>query len=96
MVSNIVHPEMKPFNIAQNGIAKLFRNLKWIQSSTFRQYISPRIPKELADEIAPIHQLMYQYVDTGKVVKALHTAKVRFTQLNLSRFTDFTEYLQCK
>jgi hypothetical protein len=45
--------------------------------SIYFQYISPRILKELADEISPLLQLIYtKSLDTGEVPADWHTANV--------------------
>ena len=76
MDPNIIHPKMTPFNITQNGIVKLLKNLNPYKAQG-PDNISPRILKELADEIAPLLQLIYQKsLDTGEVPKDWRTANV--------------------
>ena len=76
MDPNIVHPEITPFNITQNGITKLLKNLNPYKAQG-PDNISPRILKELADEISPLLQLIYQKsLDTGEVPKDWRTANV--------------------
>ena len=57
---------MKSFNITTNGITKLLKNLNHYKAQG-SDNISPRILKELADEISPLLQLIYtKSLDTGE------------------------------
>ena len=53
MDPSIKHQTMKPFNITTNGIIKLLKNLNPYKAQE-PDNISPRILKELADEISPL------------------------------------------
>ena len=67
---------MKPFNITTNGIIKLLKNLNPYKAQE-PDNISPRILKELADEISPLIQLIYtKSLDTGEVPADWRTANV--------------------
>jgi hypothetical protein len=67
---------MKPFNITTNGIVKLQKNLNPYKAQG-PDNISPRILKELADEISPLLQLIYTTsLDTGEVPADWRTANV--------------------
>ena len=58
MDPSIKHQTMKPFNITINGITKLLKNLNPYKAQG-PDNLSPRILKELADEISPLLQLIY-------------------------------------
>ena len=76
MDPSIKHQTMKPFNITTNGIIKLLKNLNPYKAQE-PDNISPRILKELADEISPLLQLIYtKSLDTGEVPADWHTANV--------------------
>ena len=76
MDPSIKHQTMKPFNITTNGIIKLLNNLNPYKAQG-PDNISPRILKELADEISPFLQLIYtQSLDTGEVPADWRTANV--------------------
>ena len=67
---------MKPFNITTNGIIKLLKNLNPYNAQG-PDNISPRILKELADDISPLLQLIYtKSFDTGEVPADWRTANV--------------------
>ena len=73
---SIKHQKMKPFNITTNGIIKLLKNLNPYKAQG-PDNISPRILKELADEISPLLQLIYtKSLDTGEVPADWRTANV--------------------
>ena len=76
MHPSIKHQTMKPFNITTNGIIKLLKNLNPYKAQG-PDNISPRILKELADEISPLLQLIYtKSLDTGEVPADWRTANV--------------------
>ena len=76
MDPSIKHQTMKPFNITTNGIIKLLNNLNPYKAEE-PDNISPRILKELADEISPLLQLIYtKSLDTGEVSADWRTANV--------------------
>ena len=53
------HQTMKPFNITTNGITKLLKNLNPYKAQG-PDNLSPRILKELADQISPLLNLSTQ------------------------------------
>ena len=59
MDRSIKHQTMKPFNITTNGIIKLLKNLNPYKAQG-PDNSSPRILKELADEISPVSNLSTQ------------------------------------
>jgi hypothetical protein len=61
MDPSIKHQTMKSFNITTNGITKLLKNLNHYKAQG-SDNISPRILKELADEIC------FQYISSMTVV----------------------------
>ena len=76
MDPSIKHQTMKPFNITTNGITKLLKNLNPYKAQG-PDNLSPRILKELADEISPLLQLIYtKSLDTGEVPADWRTANV--------------------
>ena len=76
MDPSIKHQTMKPFNITTNGIRKLLKNLNPYKAQG-PDNLSPRILKELADEISPLLQLIYtKSLDTGEVPADWRTANV--------------------
>ena len=76
MNPSIKHQTMKPFNITTNGITKLLKNLNPYKAQG-PDNLSPRILKELADEISPLLQLIYtKSLDTGEVPADWRTANV--------------------
>jgi hypothetical protein len=61
------HPNMKSFDITCNGITKLLKQLNPYKAPG-PDNISPRILKELATDISPLLQLIFQKsLDTGVV-----------------------------
>ena len=76
MDPSIKHQTMKPFNITTNGIRKLLKNLNPCKAQR-PDNLSPRILKQLADEISPLLQLIYtKSLDTGEVPADWRTANV--------------------
>jgi hypothetical protein len=76
MDPSIKHQTMKPFNITTNGIRKLLKNLNPCKAQG-PDNLSPRILKQLADEISPLLQLIYtKPLDTGEVPADWRTANV--------------------
>ena len=68
---------MKPFNITTNGITKLLKNLNPYKAQG-PDNLSPRILKELVDEISPLLQLIYtKSLDTGEVPRGGFRGGVR-------------------
>ena len=97
MDPSIKHQTMKPFNITTNGITKLLKNLNPYKAQG-PDNLSPRILKELADEISPLQLIYTKSLDTGEVPADWHTANVspvykkglKFAAENYPVSTNFT------
>ena len=71
-----VQSKMKPFNITVNGILKLLKQLNPYKAPG-PDNLSPRILKELATEVAPLLQLIFQKsLLTGNIPDDWRTANV--------------------
>ena len=76
MDPSVTHPRMQPINITLNGITKLLKNLNPYKAQG-PDNISPRILKELADDIAPLLLLIYKKsLETGEVPPDWRSANV--------------------
>jgi hypothetical protein len=90
------HPNMKSFDITCNGITKLLKQLNPYKAPG-PDNISPRILKELATDISPLLQLIFQKsLDTGVVPRLMLRILVCSFQLtSFDLFCIQARRLQC-